>query len=143
MIDHKISGRLHYDAMHHYTAPATRLHAPPRAFGIPCAPTFLSLPFVSHQPVVILGIHDGEFSLCQGYSSKWVAEAEAAVEERQEHDDALEPVRDFDCYFFDSLTLRGSEIRNPKHEIRNNIEYQMTEIFKRTSRSGWFRAFEH
>ncbi len=48
MVDQKIRGRLHYDAMHHYTAPATRLHAPAHAFAIPCAPTFLSLPFVFH-----------------------------------------------------------------------------------------------
>ena len=57
-----------------------------------CTPD--DVPFVSVQTLVVFGIDDGVFALCEWDASEGVAEAEAAVYKCQPHEWLYESIRD-------------------------------------------------
>ena len=52
-----------------------------------------SVPFVLAQSLVVFGVDDGVFALCEWYAAKRVAVADAAVEQDESHERPCQPVR--------------------------------------------------
>ena len=62
------------------------------------------IPFVRTYPVVIVGIDDGVFALCERYSSVRIAAAQPAIEQDERYERLYQPVgnrkrqNNFDCF---------------------------------------------
>ncbi len=62
MVNNQMVGSGHYHPVH---LEAFSLEASGGVKSVACR--FVDVPFIFNQPVVIVGIDDGEFSLCKGY----------------------------------------------------------------------------
>ena len=61
------------------------------AFGVKSVAVLSNVPFVFTEPIVIFGVNDGKFALCQGYAAERIAVAEAAIEKEQANARLLQP----------------------------------------------------
>ena len=78
-------GRVENLAMHLNVLPLvfTNMNPPD---GIKGVFALIRMPFVFAQALVIFGVHYGVFALSERYPAKWIAVADAAVEQYQSHE---------------------------------------------------------
>jgi hypothetical protein len=105
-------GRVENLAMHLHMLPLvfTQMNPPGGIIGVFA---LNRVPFVFAQALVIFGVDDGVFALSERYASEGVAEADAAVLERNEDKQIFNPWRDFDTQLYGNPP--ADEILNSKH----------------------------
>jgi hypothetical protein len=77
MVDDKVPGWIDNHAVHFGMYALSLFKRGPD--GITGVSATVGVPFIFVQPVVIFGVHDGEFVAGQGYSAEWVAVTGLAV----------------------------------------------------------------
>jgi hypothetical protein len=90
----------------------------------------IGLPFVFAQSLEIIGVNDGVFVLCQGYSPEWVTVTELSVQEQPGYKGPCKPVRnrDGEIELYYPLRpecvkkLREFEILSAKSETTSNFQ---------------------
>ena len=74
------------------------------SYRIVCIASFIDVPFIFSQPVVVVGIDNGVFALVQGDSPVRIAVAQFPVEQNYKNGRLFKPIRNFDDYLGNFLT---------------------------------------
>ena len=92
----------------------------------------LDVPFVFIYSLVIFGVDDCVFSLCEWDAAESVAVADAAVQKCKPNERLYKPVRNVKIYP-DGFLPPSDEIRSTKFEIRNKFELPKIQMTKTKS----------
>ena len=77
---HEEAFRHIYDfAVHRYCQPLFQDWRPLASVGIVCTAPFAGIPFVSAQPIMVVGVHDGVLALRKGDPAERVAVTQPSV----------------------------------------------------------------
>ncbi len=96
----------------------------------------IGLPFIFAKAVVIVGVNDGEFALCERDFSEGVPIPQPPIQKNNQNDGLYHPLRNMNDNVDNPLPPQ--EIRISKSEILNNIK---TQKFK-CSKQGIFENFD-
>ena len=94
VVNHKTVRDIYYLAVHTNRASPCVLSDVGVAFGVKGAAIFRGKPFGPAEPIVIVGVNDGEFALRQWYAAKGAAIAEPAIEKDEEQNRLFDLTRD-------------------------------------------------
>ena len=83
-------------AVHRYGQPLPQDRRPLAPYGIACTAPLAGVPFVSDEPFVIVGVHNGVSSLREGDSAERVAVTQFPVPEHRQHGRPFQPGRNSD-----------------------------------------------
>ena len=88
-------------------------------------------PFVFGQIIIIVGVNDGVFALCQRYSAEGIAVAKQPIQKHRQDGDFLKPVRDFDFEnvlddFLSPLIDDGRQMTDDREQQAFCFELQVT-----------------
>jgi hypothetical protein len=108
-------------AVHRYCQPLFQYRRPLAPYGVVRTVSLAGVPFVSAQPVVVVGVHDGVFALREGDSAERIAVPQLSVPEQRQHGRPFQPARysDFDNELDDfPRPPRCAECRILNYELR-------------------------
>ena len=80
-------------AVHRYCQPLFQFRRPLAPDGVICIAPHADVPFVFAEAVVIVGVHDGVFSLREGDAAERVAVTELSVPEQRQYGRLFQPGR--------------------------------------------------
>jgi len=132
VVNHKTIWGFRYLAVHRDDNDLAGFSVSSMVFRIKGVPCLVGTPLVPAEPIVIVGVNDGEFALRQGYAAKCVAISQPAIEKDRQDTEPFEPRRDFDYDLDGFLSLCVMEnhpkIRNPNIEARNNLKIRSSNV---------------
>ena len=96
VIDEEALRHIYDFAVHRYCQPLFQGWRPLAPDGVACTVPLAGVPFVPAEPIVVVGVHDGVFSLRKGDPAERVAVPQPSVPEHRQHGRPFQPGRNSD-----------------------------------------------